>query len=104
MFFSKPIAFIKETIINAARVLTSKEEIEKLFRVSLYRNAIYLMLNSVTYSVSGFIFWIIAARFYTDVEVGEGAAVIAAVTLLMQISHLSLGFALIRFLPSREKE
>lgn len=86
------------------RALTSISGLRKLYDIPLYQNAVYLMLNQVTYAASGFIFWIIAARFYSDADVGRAAALIAAVTLLMDISNLGLGFALIRFVPNRERE
>ncbi len=69
------------------------------FRIPLYTNAFYLMLNSVVVSLLGFVFWIIVARFYAAADVGLVAAIIAAVGLLASLSSLGLGFGLIRFLP-----
>lgn len=104
MFLNKTLSFLKEIIANICWLTCHPQEsIRLLYSISLYRNAIYLILNSVVFAASGFLFWIIAAHFYTDVEVGRGAAAIAAVSLLMQISHLGLGFALIRFVSDSEK-
>lgn len=51
----------------------------------------------------GLFFWIVVARFYTEDEVGLGAAIISAICLLALLSRLGLDFALIRFLPKAEK-
>ena len=78
----------------------SREKLNAQFRIPLYTNAFYLMLNSVVVSLLGFAFWMIVARFYTVSEVGLAAAIIAAMVLLANLSNLGLGFGLIRFLPT----
>ncbi len=90
---------VKETLSNTVRVVSSKEGMKKLLGISLYRNAFYLMLNSVVGAATGFVFWMIAARFYTAVDVGLAAAIIAAVGLLVSLSNLGFGLGLIKFLP-----
>ncbi len=74
------------------------------FRIPLYTNAFYLMLNSVVVSLLGFVFWIIVARFYTAADVGLAAASIAAVGLLASLSNLGLGLGIIRFLPEAKEK
>lgn len=51
----------------------------------------------------GFFFWMVVVRFYTEAEVGLGAAIISAMSLLAMLSRLGFGAALIRFLPKAEK-
>ncbi|HUA13298.1 MAG TPA: oligosaccharide flippase family protein [Candidatus Sulfotelmatobacter sp.] len=65
-------------------------------RDSLYRNSIYLMLNTACLSVLGFIFWIIAARRYTTVDVGIAATLIAASSIIALFSALGFDSAIIR--------
>ncbi len=65
----------------------------------LYSNAFYLMAANVTTSVFGFVFWVVAARFYPPEVVGLASALISAAGLLAGLSYLGLGMALIRFLP-----
>jgi len=96
----KLTSFIQETITDAFKTLTSKEGIKNLYRVSLYRNAGYLMLNSVVLSITGFFFWILAARLYPTEAVGLSSAAISAMGLLAMLSTLGLDYGLIRFLPS----
>lgn len=99
MLITNLASFIKETFIGAFKALTSKERLKSLYGVSLYRNAVYLMLNSVAVAVTGFVFWMLAARLYSTEAVGLGSATIAAASLLALLSTLGLDYGLIRFLP-----
>jgi O-antigen/teichoic acid export membrane protein len=72
-------------------------------RRPLYRNSFLLMANTIATTGLGFLFWMVVARFFTEAEVGWGAAVISAMTLLARFSTLGFGNALVRFLPRSEK-
>ena len=61
------------------------------------------MANTMVMAGLGFFFWMVVARLYTEAEVGWGAAVISAMTLLARLSTLGFGNALVRFLPKAEK-
>lgn len=65
---------------------------------SLYRNAVYLIIARLTLPLTGFVFWMVAARFYDVEDVGLASALIAAMGLLAVFSTLGLEFGLIRFL------
>lgn len=67
---------------------------------SLYRNAFYLMANTLIASALGFVFWIVAARFYRPDDVGLAAALISAASLLAVFSNLGFNFGVVRFLPN----
>ena len=69
-------------------------------RTPLYRNGYALLLNSVTTSVLGVLYWIIAARSYSIEAVGVNAAAISTMTFLASAGRLYLDGALMRFLPS----
>ncbi len=69
----------------------------------LYRNSLFLMTSTVARAGLGFIFWIIVARLYTEVEVGLGSATVSAMIFLETLSVMGLGAAIIRFLPRAEK-
>ncbi len=92
------LSFLTETFTDAIKALTSKEGLKSLYGVSLYRNAVYLMLSQLAAALSGFIFWILAARLYKPVDVGLASAAISAISLLALFSSLGLGYGLIRFL------
>ena len=59
----------------------------------------YLIANNVVGAVLGFIFWIIAARFYT----AEQLTVISAIGLLALFSAVGLGEGIVRFVPGSGK-
>lgn len=69
----------------------------------LYRNSLFLIASTAVTAGLGFFFWMVVARYYTEAEVGLGAAIISAISLLALISTLGLNVALIRFLPKAEK-
>ncbi|MFC2067871.1 oligosaccharide flippase family protein [Chloroflexota bacterium] len=58
--------------------------------------------TAVTYML-GFFFWMAVARFYSESEVGFGAAIISAINLLAIISLAGLNFSTIRFLSQADK-
>ncbi len=90
---------IRGLLAEVISVATSKERIRQLFHIPLYSNAFYLMITSAVAALFGFVFWIIAAKFYPTETVGLASAVIAAMGLLASFANLGLGHGLIRFLP-----
>lgn len=96
----KLTSFLKETFTDAIKALTLKERLKSLYGVSLYRNAVYLMLSRGVTAILGFVFWILAARLYSAADVGLASAIIAAAGLLALLSTLGLDYGLIRFLPN----
>ena len=90
---------MKKVFSNRLGLTTVKEGTLSLFKLSLYRNASFLMLNSAMYALTGFFFWIVAARLYPPEVVGLASSIIAAIGLLSLISTLGLDYGLLRFLP-----
>jgi O-antigen/teichoic acid export membrane protein len=52
------------------------------------------------YALTGFFFWIVAARLYPPEVVGLASSAIAAIGLLSLLSTLGLDYGLLRFLPA----
>lgn len=73
-------------------------------RDPLYRNAYLLALASIFSAASGFMFWLIVAKFFTPEEVGLGSALITASGLITILSLFGFDIALIRFAPLAEKK
>lgn len=92
--------FIKVTFRDALRVLSSKNGIRSLYEVSLYRNAVYLMVTAVATAVLGLAFWVIVARLYPVSDVGLGSALLSVAGLLSWVGTLGLGYGIIRYLPN----
>lgn len=93
-------SFIKVTFGDAVRVLSSKNGIRSLYEVSLYRNAVYLMVTAVATAVLGLAFWVIVARLYSVSDVGLGSALLSVAGLLSWVGTLGLGYGIIRYLPN----
>ena len=93
-------SFVKVTFGDALRVLSSKDGIRSLYEVSLYRNAVYLMVTAVATAVLGLAFWVIVARLYSVSDVGLGSALLSVGGLLSWVGTLGLGYGIIRYLPN----
>lgn len=104
VLIAKLISFVKDAPGSAAGVLTSKRGLNGLYGVSLYRNTLYLILNSGALAATGFFFWIVAARLYPVEAVGLASAAISAMGLLALISTLGLDYGLIRFMPGSSEK
>lgn len=76
----------------------------KDLRTPLYKNSIHLMISTITGSVFGFLFWIVAARYYSAYEVGLAAVIIPLLGLIGVLSALGFEAGLVRFLPSSRED
>ncbi len=77
---------------------------KQIIRVPLYSNALFLMGASAFSALIGFVFWIVAARFYSDEAVGLASAMISAMGLVVSFSKLGLEMGLVRFLKTHNEE
>ncbi|WP_059015476.1 hypothetical protein [Mycobacterium sp. M26] len=66
----------------------------------LFRSAASLVSTTVVTSGLGFIYWVVAARFFPASAVGEAATAIAAMNLIAPFTVLGFGTALMAQLPS----
>ena len=82
--------------------LTARQ-IKHRIKEPLYRNALFLIANTIVLAGLGLVFWMIVARFYSEEEIGLGAAIISAASILALLSRPGLGIALVRFLPKADK-
>lgn len=92
--------FIISELIGAA---LNVKQIPQLLKDPLYRGSLFIFLSSVTSSGLGFVFWIVATRFYSQAEVGFAVAVISAVSLVILISRLGMDQSIIRYFPEQDK-
>jgi len=61
------------------------------------------MANTAAVAVLGFFFWMIVARYYNEGDVGLGAALLSAITLLASISGMGVDTTMVRFLSTSKK-
>ncbi|PWB53641.1 MAG: hypothetical protein C3F06_05870 [Candidatus Methanoperedenaceae archaeon] len=77
--------------------------IRAMFRDSLLKNAFFLMATNLTNLTLGFIFWVIAARYYTPHDIGTLSAVVSSMFLITMISSLGFPTSLLFYLPRDRK-
>jgi len=80
-------------------VLKSLNVLREHLNTSLFKNAYFMIIGTAATSILGFIFWIVATRYFAAEIVGLGSAIISSLGLLAIFSELGLGIGLIRFLP-----
>jgi O-antigen/teichoic acid export membrane protein len=69
------------------------------WRDPVYQNTFFLLSSSIIGAVSGFFFWLIAARFYSTSDIGYVSAIASAMGLLSLLSLFGFDITLVRFLP-----
>lgn len=68
----------------------------------LYRNAIFLMMNTAAGSGLGFFFWVIMVRVYSTADIGFAVALFSTVSFVASLSLLGFNMSLIRYLPEAD--
>ena len=71
---------------------------------SLFRNSFYILFSTAIISVTGFLFWFLAARLYNSEQVGVVGALISACALIMSIGSLGINHAFIRYIPNSKNK
>lgn len=79
------------------------KEIRNHLKDPLYKNSLYILLTMVTSGLCGFLFWIIAAKLYSQEDVGISTALISAMSLITVLSTLGFDQSIIRFFPDGNK-
>jgi O-antigen/teichoic acid export membrane protein len=67
---------------------------------ALLHNASALMISTIVSSVVGFLFWVVAARWFPAQTVGQASALVSSMTFLAAIAQLNLASLYARFLPT----
>ncbi|HLC22296.1 MAG TPA: hypothetical protein VJJ79_00810 [Candidatus Nanoarchaeia archaeon] len=71
--------------------------LKNVWKNTLYRNSLFIILSSVVTGIFGFVFWTFAARNYSSQEVGLATTVISILGLLSNLSLLGFNIALLRY-------
>lgn len=72
---------------------------DRILEDPLIKNSIYLIISSFFSNILGFFFWIIAARYYTQNDIGITSAIFSSISLISMISSIGLPRALTFYLP-----
>lgn len=68
-------------------------------RIPLFANAYALMTNQVFAAGLGFLYWLLAARLYSEAVVGVNSAAISTIIYIAALAEMSLKSAMTRFVP-----
>lgn len=71
----------------------------KYFRDPLYRNSLFLMLNTGLVSFFNYVFWLIASHIAPAAHVGVATEAISAAAMIVALSRLGMDDSLTRFFP-----
>ena len=75
----------------------------KIFKDSLFKNSMYLMVTNFTNLILGFFFWIIASKYYTPNDIGITSTILSSTSLISMISSVGFPTALLFYLPRDPK-
>lgn len=86
-------------VVSAKSALyeTYKKSLFKYISQPLYRTSLFIMVTQVCIAGFGFVFWILAAKFYTKEAVGVATALISSMSLIIFLSRLGLDQSIIKF-------
>ena len=73
--------------------------ITKYFRDPLYRNSLFLMLNTGLVSLFNYVFWLLADNVTSSEHIGLATAAIAAASMIVAIARLGMDYSITRFFP-----
>ncbi len=74
------------------------------YKDKLYRNASYLVMSNLVISITGFLFWVIAARLYEPSDIGMASVLISMMAFFSIFAVSGFDVTSIRFLPSMDDE
>ena len=74
-----------------------RKHLRQAWNEPLYRNSMYLILNSFVMALFGFVFWSLAAKQFSSEDVGLATAVISAVSLVASLSLLGFNVSILKF-------
>jgi len=68
----------------------------------LYRNSIAILLNYAFNALFGLVFWVIAARYYSVVDLGLATVAISIGTFIVNLSRFGMDVGMTRYLPEKK--
>ncbi|OPY27125.1 MAG: Polysaccharide biosynthesis protein [Methanocella sp. PtaU1.Bin125] len=71
--------------------------------IQLFKNSFFIIMNKMLAAGTGFVFWLLAARFYSVGDVGVATALISSAGLIMQFSYFGFDYSIIRFFSKYDR-
>lgn len=75
----------------------------RLYDSTLYRGFLFILLSMAISAFTGFIFWMLAAKYYSMESVGIASALISSMMLLSILSRFGFHISIIQFFPNGDK-
>jgi O-antigen/teichoic acid export membrane protein len=82
---------------------SSIKNINRFASDPLFRNSFYMLINKVLVVTTGFVFWALAARYYSVNDIGMATALISGSSLIVAFSTFGFEMSLVRFLRSYDR-
>lgn len=82
---------------------SEKNKFIHFITTDLFINSFFLLLSNSLSAFTGFVFWILAAKYYNTQDMGIATALISTLTLLLIFSKLGFDQSIVRFFPSHDK-
>ncbi|HEY3272408.1 MAG TPA: lipopolysaccharide biosynthesis protein [Methanocella sp.] len=82
---------------------TYASRIRGQFGIQLFKNSLFIILNKMVVAGTGFVFWLLAAKYYSVGDVGVATALISSASLIMQFSFLGFDYSMIRFFSKYDR-
>jgi O-antigen/teichoic acid export membrane protein len=70
----------------------------------LYRNSLFIFINTMTGTILGFLFWTLASRLFSPSDMGISTAIVNAMAIIASLSTLGLNTGIIRYMPNSSKK
>nr|WP_319372968.1 oligosaccharide flippase family protein [uncultured Methanobacterium sp.] len=71
---------------------------------SLLKESYYLFVSYVLVVASGFIFWLVGARYYSPEDLGVASAIVSIIGLISMLSFLGFDIALVKYIPEMKNK
>lgn len=84
-------------------LILKKLNIGEYWKDPLYRNSFFLMLTSLSNAGFGFIFWLLAANYYSQQDVGIATAIISSISVIILLSRYGFDQTMVRYFPFSER-
>jgi O-antigen/teichoic acid export membrane protein len=79
------------------------KNVDRFSKDPLFRNSFFMLINKGLVVITGFVFWILAARYYSVNDIGIATALLSGSSLIVAFSSLGFEVSLVRFLKSYDK-
>ena len=79
------------------------KNLDRFAKDPLYRNSFFMLINKGLVVITGFVFWVLAAKYYSVNDIGIATALISGSSLIVCFSTFGLEVSLVRFLKSYDK-